>query len=66
MHSAIPHLIDLQRVDTSIAGLRAELDSFPKRLRDADTKLSGAKAAVTSGKETLTAKHQYLPGSMSV
>jgi uncharacterized protein len=57
MHSAIPHLIELQRVDHLIGGLRAELDSFPKRIRDADTKLSGARAAVTAAKDAL-AKHQ--------
>jgi len=53
MHSAIPHLIELQRVDQLIAGLRADLESFPKRLRDADAKLNGARAAVTAAKEAL-------------
>jgi uncharacterized protein len=57
MHSAIPHLIELQRVDHLIGGLRTELDSFPKRIRDADTKLSGARAAVAVAKDAL-AKHQ--------
>ena len=53
MHSAIPHMIELQRVDHLIGGLRAELESFPKRLRDADTKLNGARAAVAAAKEAL-------------
>lgn len=54
MHPAIPHLVELQRVDHAIAALRAELDSFPKRIRDADTKLNGARAAVTAAKEAHT------------
>lgn len=53
MHSAIPHMIELQRVDHLIGGLRAELDAFPKRLRDADAKLNGARAAVAAAKESL-------------
>jgi hypothetical protein len=53
MHSAIPHLIELQRVDQQIAALRAELDSFPQRIREADSKLTGARAAVTAAKEAL-------------
>jgi hypothetical protein len=39
MHPAIPRLLELQTVDQHIAALRAELDSFPKRVRDADLKL---------------------------
>lgn len=58
MHSAIPHLIDLQRVDHLIAGLRAELDAFPRRLKDAETKLNGAKAGVVAAKEALTSKQK--------
>ena len=53
MHSAIPHLIELQRVDQQIAALRAELDSFPRRVREADSKLNGARAAVAAAKEAL-------------
>jgi uncharacterized protein len=51
MHPAIPHLIELQRVDHQIAHLRAELESFPKRIRDADAKLSGARADLAAAKE---------------
>lgn len=53
MHPAIPHLIELQRVDHAIAALQSELDAFPKRVRDADSKLNGAKAAVVAAKEGL-------------
>jgi len=51
MHPAIPHLIELQRVDQQIAALRAELDSFPKRIRETDLKLGGARAEVAAAKE---------------
>ncbi len=51
MHPAIPHLIELQRVDHLIAALRAELEAFPKRIREADARLSGARAAVAAAKE---------------
>src|SRR5436309_14913843 len=53
MHPAIPHLIELQRVDHQMAVLRAELESFPKRLREADTKLSGARTEIASAKDAL-------------
>jgi uncharacterized protein len=51
MHPAIPRLLDLQTVDQHIAALRADLDSFPKRIREADLKLGGARAAVAAAKE---------------
>jgi len=51
MHPAIPRLLDLQNVDHRIAALRAEMDSFPKRILEADAKLSGARAAVAAAKE---------------
>ena len=54
MHSAIPHLIELQRVDHNIGALRAELDSYPKRIREADARLSGARGAVAAAKEAHT------------
>jgi len=54
MHPAIPHLIELQRVDHQIAVLRAELEAFPKRIRDAETKLGSARADVASAKEAHT------------
>ena len=54
MHPAIPRLLELQSVDQRIAGLRSELDSFPKRLREADSKLAGARHALASAKEAHT------------
>jgi predicted nucleic acid-binding Zn-ribbon protein len=53
MHPAIPNLIELQRVDHQIALLRAELESFPKRLRDADSKLTVARAEIAAAKDVL-------------
>jgi len=54
MHPAIPHLIELQRVDHNIGALRAEIDSYPKRVQAADARLSGARAAVATAKEAQT------------
>src|SRR5216117_1937009 len=51
MHPAIPLLIELQRVHHQIAVLRAELEAFPKRIREAETKLGDARADVASAKE---------------
>ena len=53
MHPAIPHLIELQRVDNQIALLRAELESFPKRIRDAESRLAGARLEIAAAKEAL-------------
>ena len=64
MHPAIPHLIELQRVDHQIAVMLAELDGFPKRMREAETKLGSARAEVASAKEAFStgswraARHQ--------
>ena len=55
MHPAIPQLLELQRLDLRIAALRAELETFPKRIKDADAMLSGAKAGVAAAKE----KHSH-------
>jgi predicted nucleic acid-binding Zn-ribbon protein len=54
MHPAIPRLLELQTVDQHIAALRTELDSFPKRLREADLKLTGARNAVAAAREAHT------------
>jgi uncharacterized protein len=54
MHPAIPRLIDLQTIDQHIAALRAQLDAFPKRVRDADLKLTGARNAVAAAREAHT------------
>jgi len=53
MHSAIPHLIELQRVDHLIGAVRAEIEKLPKRVKEADAKLSGARAGVAAAKEGL-------------
>jgi uncharacterized protein len=53
MHPAIPHLVELQRVDQHIAGLRAELESLPKRIKEANLKLSGARGGVAAAQEAL-------------
>lgn len=55
MHPAIPHLIELQRVDHNIGALRADMDSYPKRVQQADAKLTSARAAVAAAKEAHTA-----------
>ena len=47
-------MIELQRVDHQIAALRAELESFPKRIVEADAKLNGARAEVAAAKEAHT------------
>src|SRR5229473_5450067 len=54
MHPAIPHLLELQTVDQHIVKLRAELDSFPKRIREANLKLTGARNALAIARETST------------
>jgi predicted nucleic acid-binding Zn-ribbon protein len=63
MHPAIPRLLELQTIDQHIAALRAELDSFPKRVRDADLKLTGARNAVSAAREahthSLTARKKF-------
>lgn len=51
MHPAIPRLLELQEVDLRIVALRAELESFPKRVREANSKLTGARAEVAAAKQ---------------
>ena len=54
MHPSIPRLLDLQVIDQHIAALRAELDAFPKRVQEADLKLTGARNAVAAAREAHT------------
>ena len=54
MHAAIPHLIDVQAIDQQIAALRADLESLPKRVQEADARLAGARAEVAAAKEAHT------------
>lgn len=54
MHPAIPRLLELQHMDQRIAALRAQLETFPKRIRDADHLLAGARNALAAARETHT------------
>jgi predicted nucleic acid-binding Zn-ribbon protein len=54
MNPSIPEMLELQRLDQLTAALRSELEGMPKRLRDADAKLSGDRSALTAAKEALT------------
>jgi len=47
-------MLELQRLDQITAALRAELEGMPKRLREADAKLTGERTALASAKEALT------------
>src|SRR6266852_9698957 len=51
MHPAIPLLLELQKNDSEIAALRANLEAAPKRIRENEAKLNGARAAVATAKE---------------
>jgi predicted nucleic acid-binding Zn-ribbon protein len=51
MHPAIPHLVDVQAIDQEMAALKAELESLPKRIREAEVKLAGERAGVAAAKE---------------
>jgi uncharacterized protein len=53
VHPAIPLLLELQKTDNEIAALRANLEAAPKRIRENDGKLNGARAAVATAKEAL-------------
>lgn len=53
MHPAIPLLLQLQKTDQEIAAFRAELDAAPRRIRELDSKLAGARTAVASAKDAL-------------
>jgi predicted nucleic acid-binding Zn-ribbon protein len=53
MHPVIPLLVELQRVDHQAAAVRAELETFPKRVQQADAQLAAAKASVAAAKEEL-------------
>jgi len=55
MHPSIPHLLDLQSVDHRIAAVRAEIDSFPKKVQEADARLTAARAAVADAKASNSA-----------
>jgi predicted nucleic acid-binding Zn-ribbon protein len=50
MHPATGQLQELQRLDQLIAALQLDLAGLPKRMRDADAQLNGARAAVSNAK----------------
>lgn len=47
-------MLELQRLDQTTAALRAELEGMPKRLREADAKLTGERTVLAAAKEALT------------
>jgi predicted nucleic acid-binding Zn-ribbon protein len=53
VHPAIPLLLQLQKADNEIASLRANLEAAPKRIRENETQLNGARASVAAAKDTL-------------
>ena len=53
MHPAIPQLLKLQKIDTEIAALRAIIEAAPRRIRENEAKLTGARVALASAKEAL-------------
>jgi uncharacterized protein len=54
VHPAIPLLQQLQKTDQEIAAFRAELDAAPKRIRELENKLTGARTALAAAKESHT------------
>jgi uncharacterized protein len=46
-------MLELQRLDQTTAALRADLEGMPRRLREADAKLTGERAALVAAKEAL-------------
>src|SRR5260370_35859958 len=50
MHPATGQLQELQRLDQLIAALQSDLAGLPKRMRDADAQLNGARTAVANAK----------------
>jgi predicted nucleic acid-binding Zn-ribbon protein len=54
VHPAIPLLLQLQKTDQEIAAFRAELEAAPKRIRELDGKLAGARGAVAAAREAHT------------
>jgi predicted nucleic acid-binding Zn-ribbon protein len=63
MHPSTGQLQELQRLDQQIAALQADLAGLPKRMRDADAQLNGARTAVTNAKavhtQALTEKKKF-------
>jgi uncharacterized protein len=51
MHPAIPRLLDLQTVDHHIAALRSDLETYPRRIHEAELRLNESRAALAAAKE---------------
>src|SRR5260370_41307510 len=51
MHPGIKHLLELQSVDIRLGGLRTIVESFPKRLKEIEARLAGARQALAEAKE---------------
>src|SRR5208337_11227 len=50
MHPSTGQLQELQRLDQMIASLQSDLAGLPKRMKDADAQLTGARTAVANAK----------------
>jgi uncharacterized protein len=63
MHPSIGQLQELQRLDQLIASLQSDLATLPKRMKDADAQLTGARTAVANAKavhaQALTEKKKF-------
>ncbi len=63
MHPATGQLQELQRLDQLIAALQSDLGGLPKRMREADAQLTGARSAVSNAKavhsQVLTEKKAF-------
>ncbi len=63
MHPSTGQLQELQRLDQTIAALQADLAGLPKRMKDADAQLNGARTAVVTAKavhtQALTEKKKF-------
>ena len=51
MHPGIKHLLELQSVDIRLGELRAIVESFPKRLKEIEARLAGARQQLAAAKE---------------
>ncbi len=54
MHPGIKHLLELQSVEVRLGELRAVVETFPKRLKEIEARLAGAKQQLAAAKEAHT------------
>jgi uncharacterized protein len=54
MHSSIKPLLEVQGIELRIAGLRAALEEFPRRLKEASARLEAARKQLAASKEAHT------------